>query len=288
MSMTITILGLGLMGRPMARTLQSAGFAVRGWNRSTLDPHLVEGIPICANLVEAAASEVCLLMLADSTAVDAVLTQLEPHLVPGRLVIDMGTSDPARSRTHALHLTARGIGWIDAPVSGGPEGARHANLAIMGGGSPTHVERARPILNALGRFTHVGPAGAGHTVKIINQLIVGLTIQAVAEGLVLGEEAGVDPLLVQQALAGGFADSKILQIHGTRMAERDYTPGGKVATQLKDLRMARDLADSIGLQLPHLNDTIARYKTLVTQGHANLDHSALHLLLAPPEGEWEE
>jgi 2-hydroxy-3-oxopropionate reductase len=281
MSITVTVLGLGLMGRPMARTLQQAGFTVRGWNRSPLEPHLVSGIPLCAGLSEAAASEVCLLMLSDSSAVDAVLEQLEPLLAPGRLVIDMGTSDPARSRAHALHLTARGIGWVDAPVSGGPEGAANARLAIMGGGSPTHVERVRPLLDALGQFTHVGPAGAGHTVKIINQLIVGLTIQAVAEGLALAEATGVEPQLVQQALAGGFADSKILQIHGTRMAERNYRPGGKVATQLKDLFLARSLANSTDIQLPHLDDTITRYEELVAQGHAELDHAALHLLLTP-------
>ena len=124
-------------------------------------------------------------------------------------------------------------------------------------------------------------AGAGHTAKTINQLIVGLTIQAIAESIVLAEAGGVDPHLLQQALAGGFADSKILQIHGTRMIKRDYTPGGKTSTQLKDLRLAQNLAATAGLTLPHLNDTIARYEQLIALGHANLDHSALHILLSP-------
>jgi len=157
-------------------------------------------------------------------------------------VIDMGTSDPSRSRAHASRLTAKGIGWVDAPVSGGPEGAAKSSLAIMAGGSEPDFARARPILEKLGRVVRVGEAGAGHTMKIVNQLIVGLTIEAVAEALTLAEKAGLDPRLVQKALAGGFADSKILQVHGSRMIARSYVPGGKVKTQLTDLLLARDLA----------------------------------------------
>lgn len=278
MSFLITILGLGLMGRPMARTLHAVGFAVSGWNRSALDPALTAGIPLRETLAEAAEADCCILMLADSPATDSVLGQLEPHLVAGRLVVDMGSSDPARSREHAARLAERGVGWVDAPVSGGPEGAAAGSLAIMAGGADNDVARALPALSALGRVTHVGGPGAGHTVKVINQLIVGLTIQAVAEAVALAEASGVAPHLLQQALAGGFADSKVLQIHATRMAGRAYTPGGRVATQLKDLRLAQALA-AAGLDLPHLNDTIARYERLVAQGHADLDHSALHLLL---------
>ncbi len=208
-----------------------------------------------------------------------MLGQIEPRLRAGQLVVDMGTSDPARSREHAARLAAAGVGWADAPVSGGPGGAAAGDLAIMCGAGEADFARALPLLQALGRPTLVGGPGAGHTAKIINQLIVGLTIEAVAEAVALAEAAGVNPRLLQQALAGGFADSKVLQIHGSRMIARDYAPGGKAATQLKDLRLAQGLAAAAGLSLPHLEDTAARYARLVGLGHGDLDHAALHLLL---------
>jgi len=277
---TVCVIGLGLMGRPMARVLHDAGFAVSGWNRSPVDDSVRGWLPLAAGLEAAAQADVCLLMLADSRAVDAVLAQLEPLLVPGRLVLDMGSSDPRRSRAHAERLKGRGVGWVDAPVSGGPEGARTGTLAIMAGGSAADFERVLPLLEALGAaVTRVGPAGAGHTAKAINQLIVGLTIEAVAEAIALAEGCGLDPSLLQRALSGGFADSKILQIHGTRMISRDYRPGGKVSTQLKDLTLARALADDCGVSLPHLDSTLARYQALADAGAADLDHSALAKLL---------
>lgn len=282
---SVCVLGLGLMGRPMARRLMDRGFAVRGWNRSPLPSDLVAGIPLFADLADAADAEVCLLMLADSDATDAVLARLEPHLRPGRLVLDMGSSDPARSRAHAARLAAGGIGWVDAPVSGGPEGAAAGTLAIMAGGEEADVARVRPVLEALGgNVVHVGGPGAGHTAKAINQLIVGLTIEAVAEALTLAERCGLDPRRVQEALRGGFADSKVLQIHGARMIARAYTPGGKVRTHLKDARLALALAAAAGVHLPHLESVAARFEALVAQGDGDLDHSALHKLLwqTPP------
>jgi 3-hydroxyisobutyrate dehydrogenase-like beta-hydroxyacid dehydrogenase len=264
----------------MARTLAARGFQVWGWNRSPLPPELTAGIPLAPTLSEAARVDVCLLMLADSDAVDAVLGRLEPHLRLGQLVLDMGSSDPARSKVNAQRLAAKGVGWVDAPVSGGPEGAASGTLAIMAGGSEEDFARARPVLDALGSsVVRVGGPGAGHTVKVINQLIVGLTIEAVAEALTLAERCGIDPRLVQQALRGGFADSKILQIHGTRMIERAYTPGGRARTQLKDLRLAEALAREAGVRLPHLENAIALYEALVARGEGDLDHSALHRLL---------
>lgn len=279
MDMSVTVLGLGLMGRPMARVLIAAGYAVKGWNRSALAAGLIQGIPLCRSLEEAASADVCLLMLADSVATDAVLGGLDPHLRSGGLVLDMGSSDPSRSKVHVQHLAAKGIGWVDAPVSGGPEGAKTASLAIMAGGTNGDVVRATPVLQALGRVVHVGGPGAGHAVKVINQLIVGLTIEAVAEALTLAEKSRIDPRLVQAALAGGFADSKILQVHGTRMIERDYSPGGKAKTQLKDLRLALEMARTASLHLPHLASAAALYEALVAAGDGDLDHSALHKLL---------
>jgi len=280
MTMSISVLGLGMMGRPMARKLLEAGCDVRGWNRSTLSPDLTEGIPLCATVQEAARADVCLMMLLDSTAVDAVLEQMEPYLEAGQVVMDMSSSDPTHSTIHAQRLVAKGIGWIDAPVSGGPEGAAAGTLAIMAGGKTADFERVKPVLDILGgNVVHVGEPGMGHVVKVINQVIVGLTIEAVAEGLTLAEKSGVDPQLVQQALKGGFADSKILQLHGTRMIKRSYEPGGTANIQLKDLRLARALAETAAVRLPHVESLITFYEKLIAQKDGDLDHSAIHKLL---------
>ena len=280
MTMSISVFGLGMMGRPMARKLLEAGCNVRGWNRSPLSPDLTEGIPLCPTLQEATRADVCLMMLLDSTAVDAVLEQAESHLSAGQAVMDMSSSDPAHSQIHARRLAAKGIGWIDAPVSGGPEGAAAGSLAIMAGGITADFEHVKPLLDILGgNVVHVGQPGMGHVVKVINQVIVGLTIEAVAEGLTLAEKSGVDPRLVQQALKGGFADSKILQLHGTRMIERSYKPGGTANIQLKDLRLARALAETANLRLPHVESLITFYEMLIAQNDGELDHSAIHKLL---------
>jgi 2-hydroxy-3-oxopropionate reductase len=280
MTTSISVLGLGMMGRPMARKLIESGLAVRAWNRSNLSEELTTGIPLCPSLPEAAKAKFCLLMLTHSAAVDAVLSDLEPHLVEGDIILDMGSSDPAHSRVHAKRLGAKGIGWVDAPVSGGPEGAAAGSLAIMAGASKPDFARVKPILDILGaNVVHVGGPGMGHVVKVINQLIVGLTIEAVAEALTLAEKSGVDPRLVQQALKGGFADSKILQLHGTRMIERAHAPGGKASIQLKDLNLGRALAAAADLDLPHLVSTARLYEKLLAQGDGDLDHSALHKLL---------
>ncbi len=278
--MSISVLGLGMMGRPMAHRLLEAGCDVRGWNRSTLSPDLTEGIPLCQTLQEAARADVCLMMLLDSTAVDAVIEQMEPYLEAGQVIMDMSSSDPTHSTIHAQRLVAKRIGWIDAPVSGGPEGAAAGTLAIMAGGETADFVRVKPVLNILGgNVVHVGEAGMGHVVKVINQVIVGLTIEAVAEALTLAEKSGVDPRLVQQALKGGFADSKILQLHGTRMIKRSYEPGGKATIQLKDLRLGRALAETAAVRLPHVESLITFYEKLIAQKDGELDHSAIHKLL---------
>lgn len=281
---TVAVIGLGLMGQPLARRLRAAGYEVRGWNRSLLASE-PEEITRVATLAEAAASDVCLLMLTDAAAVAQVLAALEPALGAGQLVIDMTSAAPAASREHAARLAERGIGWVDAPVSGGPEGAAAGTLAIMAGGTEADFARALPLLNILGgSVVRMGGPGMGHTTKLINQLIVALAIEAVAEGLVLAEQSGVDPRLVQQALRGGFADSKVLQLHGSRMAARNYTPGGRARLHLKDLDMAAALADAVGAVLPHFASVRERYRLLAEQGDGDLDHSALHKLLWEQQG----
>lgn len=266
----------------MVRNLVTAGFVVHGWNRSPLAPALTEGIPLCESLEEAARSVICLLMLADSAAVGDVLGTLEPHLTPGQLVLDMGSSSPVDTRERARRLAERGIGWVDAPVSGGVEGAAAATLAIMAGGTDEDVERARPVLEAVGsNVVHVGGPGAGHTAKVANQVIVGLALEAVAEALALVERAGLDPRLVQQALRGGWADSRILQGQGTRMIERDFVPGGKVKTMAKDMRMALELAGELHLDLPHVGSALALFEELEARGAGELDCAAIYRMRMP-------
>src|SRR2546427_12252193 len=217
MNGSICVLGLGLMGRPIARTLLTAGYRVIGWNRSPLPEQMTAGIALARTMKDAASAAVCILVLADSDVVDAVIGQLEPHLPRGGLVIDMGTSDPSRSRAHALRLTAKGIGWVDAPVSGGPEGAAKASLAIMAGGAEPDFARARPILEKIGHVVRVGETGAGHTMKIVNQLIVGLTIEAVAEAPTIAEKGRLDPPPGPKTPARGFSGPKDLQIHRNQL-----------------------------------------------------------------------
>ncbi len=275
----IALLGLGLMGRPMARTLVSGGFDVRGWNRSMLDTDLVDGIPLCEDLDEAARADIVLLMLSDSAAVDEMLAAIEPCLTRGHVVLDMGSSEPARSRAHAERLANDGIGWVDAPVSGGPGAAADGELAIMAGASEADFELARPVLECLGgNVVLVGGPGAGHLAKVANQIIVCLTIEAVAEAFALMEEAGLDLHVVQSALRGGSAHSRILEVQGSRMIDRNYDPGGKVTTMLKDLRIALELSSSLGVDVPHASSTAALYEELVARGDSDLDASALYKL----------
>jgi 3-hydroxyisobutyrate dehydrogenase-like beta-hydroxyacid dehydrogenase len=283
MQYSVSVIGLGKMGRPIARTLIAAGWRAQGFNRSSLSKDLTHGIPLCQQIEDAAQVEVCLLMLADSIAVDEVLGSLEPHLASGQIVLDMGSSHPERSKVHARRLEMKGIGWVDAPVSGGPGGAASGTLAVMAGGNADVFNRVEPILNVLGgNVVHVGGPGAGHTAKIINQVIVGLTIEAVAEGLTLAERTGINLHLVQKALTGGWADSEILQNHGTRMINRNYEPGAYVRTQLKDLRMAQAIARAKNVTLPHLDSTIKMCESLVAEGDEKLDHAAIHKLFLKP------
>ncbi|MEZ5102826.1 MAG: NAD(P)-dependent oxidoreductase [Thermoleophilia bacterium] len=275
----IAVLGLGLMGRPLARTLLAAGHDVVGWNRSALAPPLVEGIPLAGSLGEAAERDVLVLMLADSSAVDAVLSALDGHLRAGQLVVDMGSSEPWRSEAHAARLEARAVGWVDAPVSGGPEGAARGSLAIMVGGRERDVERAWPLLLALGTGpVRVGGPGAGHTAKLANQAIVGVLISATAEALALAERAGLDPGLVLDALRGGSADTRITNVQGRRMVARDYEPRAYATTLVKDLATAAELARRVGMRLPTVDRVLELGRELVAAGEGSEDFAALHRL----------
>lgn len=278
----IGFIGLGLMGRPMCLNLHRAGgrLIIHNRSREAVRQLIRDGIEAADNPAEVARStETVVLMVSDTPAVEQVLfgsDGLAQGLRPGTLVIDMGTTAVAATRDFAARLQQSGAAFIDAPVSGGEIGARDASLAIMAGGNEAAIERARPLFDVLGKtFTHVGDVGAGQVAKAANQVIVGLNIGAVAEALALAESAGVDPAKVRQALLGGFAASRVLEVHGQRMIDGNFTPGGKVTTQHKDLSQALDLAASQHLALPATRLNMELYQRLIDIGEGTLDHSAL-------------
>jgi len=204
---------------------------------------------------------------------------LAPLLSPESLLIDMSSARPEDAVAAARALADYGVYYLDAPVSGGPPAALAGTLAIMAGGSEESFAAGEPLLKLLGRPTHVGPAGSGQTVKLVNQMIVATTIAAVAEATILCEAAGIAPQKMRAAIEGGFADSRILQLHGARMEERDFTPGGKSSSQLKDIDNALSFAAGLGMSPPVIGLVHELYRSLCTGDAALLDHSALFLEL---------
>jgi 2-hydroxy-3-oxopropionate reductase len=270
------------MGSRMAMRLIDAGYALRVWNRSAdkTAPLAARGAEVAAT-PEAACDGIGLVftMLSDGPSVRSVLfgRGAADAMARGGLVVDMSSNTPPDAREHARQLAAAGVGHLDAPVSGGPGGAENGTLAIMAGGSEAAFARVRPVLLHLGRPTLVGPPGAGQLAKLCNQTIVALTIGAVAEALLLAKAGGADPVKVREALSGGFADSPILQVHGQRMIDRSFAPGGPSRLQLKDLRNILAAADAERLRLPLASHVARLYESLVAGGGGELDHSALFL-----------
>ncbi|WP_245986337.1 NAD(P)-dependent oxidoreductase [Azospirillum thermophilum] len=279
---TVGFIGLGLMGKPMARALARAGARLVVSNRSPAAVAELAGegmIPATGPAAVAGQADDIVLMLSDTVAVETVADALLPVLRPGHLVIDMGTTAVAATRALAGKVRAAGADWLDAPVSGGTVAAEAAGLTIMAGGREESFARALPLFQAMGRrITLVGGSGAGQVAKCANQVIVALTIGAVAEALALARAAGVDPARVRDAIRGGFAESRILELHGGRMVTGDFTPGGRVTTQVKDLRQAEALAGESGIELPTLGLTTELFEMLVERGDGGLDHSALYRL----------
>lgn len=280
--MTIGFVGLGLMGRPMSLNLHEAGASMVIHNRSrgVVDELAARGMAPASSPREVAErAPIVVLMVSDTSAMEAVLLGQDGvvhGLQPGALLVDMGTTEVMATRRFAERVAQAGAEYVDAPVSGGQVGAVEGALVIMAGGSDAAVRRARPVLEVLGRrVTHVGGVGAGQVAKAANQIIVGLTIGAVAEALTLARRAGVDPARVREALAGGFADSRILELHGKRMIEGRFEPGGKVVTQRKDLAQALALAETLDLALPATRLNLDLYDRLIADGGGELDHSAL-------------
>lgn len=283
----IGFIGLGVMGKPMAQHLATAGAEVVIHNRSQ---GVVEELLAASSQFQAATSPaevsrqigdgVMVLMLTNTPAVDQVIlgeNGLLEAIQPGALVIDMSTTGLAKTRECAEKLRAKGCGYVDAPVSGGEVGAKGASLSIMAGGSRENFERALPILNVLGgKVTHMGEVGAGQITKLANQIIVAQGITAIAEALTLAQAAGVEPSKVRDAIRGGFAESRLLAEHGERMVTGNFEPGGRASYQLKDVREALQVMEELGLDLPMLKQNVALWVEMVEDlGMANLDHSGI-------------
>lgn len=280
----IAFLGTGLMGAPMTRRLLAAGFAVTVWNRdaSKAEPLAAAGAQL-ANSPAAAVkdADVVFTMLSDGPAVEDVLFTkgAADALKKGALVIDTSSIASPMARDHAARLAKLGIAHIDAPVSGGVVGAEAGTLAIMAGGDADIVEDLAEVFAPLGRVTHVGPSGAGQICKLANQQIVAITIGAVAEAMMLVEAGGASREKFREAIRGGFAESRILDLHGQRMVDRRFEPGGPSRLQLKDLNAVAAMAETYGLTLPLTADIRQAFDDFVADGNGDLDHSALLLHL---------
>ncbi|BEH16354.1 NAD(P)-dependent oxidoreductase [Marinobacter shengliensis] len=279
----IAFLGIGLMGAPMTRNLLTAGYPMTLWNRtaSKCEPFAGEATIAGSPAEAVAGADIVITMLENGAVVEDVLVAQGAlaALQSGALVIDMSSVQPSLARRLAGLAAERGAGFVDAPVSGGTLGAVEARLSIMAGGSEADVARARPVFEVLGKCTRIGPVGAGQLAKLANQAIVGITIGAVSEALLLAAKGGADPAAVREALMGGFAGSRILELHGQRMIDRDFAPGAPARIQLKDMRMILDEARAEGLTLPLAQQTHNEYLSLVANGHSDVDHSGLLLEL---------
>lgn len=282
----IGFIGLGIMGKPMALHLLKAGYPLTVVERASAGTRelIAAGAqvrPTPAAVAEA--SDVVITMLPDSPQVDEVILGPDGVLAgirPGGLVIDMSTILPSVARRVAEAARARGADALDAPVSGGEVGAQNATLSIMVGGAAAAFERARPIFEKMGKnIVHIGEAGAGQVTKAANQVVVAVTIAAVSEALVLAAKAGVDPARVREALLGGFAQSRILDLHGTRILQRNFQPGFKTKLHRKDLSIILDTARELGVALPTTGVVTELMNALIARGGSELDHSALVTVL---------
>lgn len=282
----IGFIGTGVMGRWMIGHLASAGavMAIQNRTRAKAEALAAPAIHIADTPEDATrGAELTILMVTDTAAVEEALfgpSGAAGSLAEGSLVIDMGTTAVAATRDFAARLARHGVDFVDAPVSGGEPAAREARLTIMAGGSPAALARAGPVLAVLGsRITEVGEVGAGQVAKAANQIIVALTIGAVAEALTLARRAGVDPARVREAIRGGFAESRILEVHGERMVTGSFAPGGRARIQRKDVDQALALARSLGLELPASSLSLTLWDEMIRRGWGDLDHSALIKLI---------
>lgn len=279
--MKIGFVGLGIMGRPMALNLKAGGHDLIVPERASLTAEIRAAATVVANAsAVAAASEVVILMVPDTPDVETALFGaggVAEGLKPGSLVIDMSSISPIATKDFAKRINALGCDYVDAPVSGGEVGAKQASLTIMVGGTESAFARANPLFELMGKnITHVGnEAGAGQTCKVANQIIVALNIQAVSEALVFASRAGADPAKVRQALMGGFASSRILEVHAERMINGTFNPGFRIRLHQKDLNLALSAAKELNLSLPNTAIAQQMMSSVSAHGGGELDHSAL-------------
>lgn len=282
MSITVGFIGPGIMGCPMALNLIKGGYALRAFARrpQALQRLTDAGATSCASPAEVAAqSDIIFTIVSDTSDVEAVL--FGEHGVihgarPGSVVVDMSTISPTATKTFATRLAAQGIDMLDAPVSGGEGGAINATLSIMVGGKPAVFERVKPLFECMGKnIVHVGDNGAGQVAKACNQIVVAVTIEAVAEALTFARRNGADPAKVREALMGGFAGSKIMEVHGQRILDNDFKPGFKVGLHQKDMRIVMETAHQLGVALPAAALVTQHLNALMGSGDAELDSAAV-------------
>ena len=281
MTKKIGFIGIGLMGLPMSKNIAKAGYNLKVFNRSKkkAEPLKEFGAYISNTLKDLVDdSDIVITMLTDDTAVEEVMNNSDflENLKPGAIVIDMSSVKPTTATKYGNNFKSKNINYLDAPVSGGTIGAEEASLAIMVGGDQNIFDDAFDILKTMGNPTLVGPIGSGQVSKLANQIIVGLTIGAVAEAVTLCEKAGADPNKMIKALSGGWADSKVLQTHGKRMIDKDFTPKGRTSVHLKDMNNILECANNYNTHLPISNLVKEMYKSLVKNGHGETDHSSLY------------
>jgi 2-hydroxy-3-oxopropionate reductase len=283
----IALLGTGIMGGHMARRLAQAGFSVAVWNRTLAKAEKLRefGIRLTASPSAACSdADVAIVMLSNGPVVEEVLFSEDASgrkpaetLAPGAVLVVMSSIPVEYCQAQAERLASRGVGYVDAPVSGGEPGARDGTLAILAGGEPDVIAGLADVFAVLGRATRLGPAGTGQLTKLANQIIVGGTMIAVAEALHFATCGGADPAAVRSALMGGFAESKILAIHGERMVERNFVPGGPAEYQLKDIRTAQALAGKLGLHLTLLDSMIGIFSDMIANEGTGLDVAGVML-----------
>lgn len=280
-STKIAFLGIGLMGDPMARRLLQAGYFVTVWNRTLSKAHVLKtvGARVATTLPEAVFdADIVISMLEAGPVVAQLIADALPALKANAIWVDMSSTQQAEALQFHVRLSNAGHGFIDAPVSGGVGGAQAGTLAIMAGASAKDYARVEPILSAMGRPTLVGPAGSGQVAKLCNQLIVGGTLNIVAEALLLAQAAGADAAAVRAAIRGGFAESKILDVHGQRMLERNFVAGGQVKSQIKDMHNILAAAEAARVTLPVTQLVTQRYESIAGT-YPTADHAAALLAL---------
>jgi len=277
----IGFIGLGIMGRPMAANLIAGGHTLFAYNRSPVTQALLDqGARACGSPAEvAAASDVIITMVPDTPDVEAVLfgkDGVATGLAPGKTVVDMSSISPIATKDFATRINALGCDYLDAPVSGGELGAKAASLTIMVGGPDAAFAKVKPIFELMGKnITLVGGNGDGQTTKVANQIIVALTIEAVGEALLFASKAGADPARVRQALMGGFANSRILEVHGERMVKRNFEPGFRIELHQKDLSLALAGARALGVSLPNTATCQELFNAASAAGGRAWDHSGM-------------